>query len=63
MRKVDCTPGFSDLALHMISSKVQEEASNGKRVLISLTFDEMAIRKFVSFQGNYLIYYILMHVY
>jgi hypothetical protein len=50
-RKVDGSPGFSDVALSLINQKVREEASRGSRVLLSLTFHEMAIRKFVCFQG------------
>ncbi len=44
---MDCTPGFSGTALSLIKQKVQEEASRGSRILLSLTFDEMSIRKFI----------------
>jgi hypothetical protein len=52
-RKVDCSTGFSDTALRLIRQKVQEEMARGSRVLLSLTFDEMSIRKFVCLQGWY----------
>ena len=43
--------GFNHAALALIKQKVQEEASKGSRVLLSLTFDEMAIRKYITIQG------------
>jgi hypothetical protein len=56
LRKIIChcslsVAGFSDTALNLIRQKVQEESSRGCRVLLSVTFDEMAIRKFVCLRG------------
>ena len=50
-QKMDCTPGFSQGALKYLSVKSQEYQQNGEHLLCSLTFDEMAIREHIQFDG------------
>ena len=51
-QKMDCTPGFSQGALKYLSVKSQEYQQNGEHLLGSLTFDEMAIREHIQFDGK-----------
>jgi hypothetical protein len=52
-KRVDCTPGFSEVALNMIMKKVQqEEETGGRKVLLSMCLDEMSLRKFIVFSGK-----------
>ena len=55
--KVDCSPGLTANSLAMLSQKVEQMKSNSKELLISLSFDDMSIKKnqFLhgkSLQGN-----------
>ena len=43
--KVDMSPGFNDLSFRYLKTKVEEYEANGKKLLLSLAIDEMAIRK------------------
>jgi hypothetical protein len=51
-QKVDCTPGFSEGALKYLASKSLEYQEKQQHLLCSLTFDEMAIREHVQFDGK-----------
>ena len=43
--KVDCSPGMTANSLAMLSQKVEQMKSNSKELLISLSFDDMSIKK------------------
>ena len=49
---MECTPGFSQGALTYLSVKSQEYQQNGEKLLLSLSFDEMAIREHIQFDGK-----------
>ena len=51
-QKMECTPGFSQGALTYLSVKSQEYQQNGEKLLLSLSFDEMAIREHIQFDGK-----------
>ncbi len=51
-QKVDCSPGFSRGALKYLSDKALEYQVKNQHLLCSLTFDEMAIREQVQFDGK-----------
>lgn len=51
-KRVDGSPGFSVPALKMIQRKVEEMKTNSKNLFLSLSCDDMSIRKHVWFTGT-----------
>lgn len=57
-RGLNRQPGFTDEAFSALSLRVQEERIKSQRVVCSLMFDEMAIRKHVEWDGTKFVGYV-----
>lgn len=49
---IECQPGFSTVCLNTLKAKVEEAKLQNRRVICSLTLDEMSIKKQIDFDGK-----------